>query len=64
MQHNRRAGWSQEIILLIVLTVIGWASSAGMVWQHVSDIDRRLVRVEQKMDMLVERESQDHGKTR
>jgi hypothetical protein len=61
--NDRRSTWSTEVIVLIVLTIIGWASSAGMTWQHVADIDSRLARVERKLDVVANTEM-DHGKTR
>jgi hypothetical protein len=64
VQHNRRAGWSYEVLLLIFLNLAAWASSAGMLWQSVRDIDRRTTRIENNLDILLTREKADHGETR
>lgn len=51
MQDRRgKLGW--EAIIVICVTGLGWASTAGMMWQHISDMDARLVRIEQKVDAV------------
>jgi len=50
--QDRRGKLGYEAIIVILITVLGWASTAGMMWQHISDMDTRLVRVEQKMDQV------------
>jgi hypothetical protein len=64
-RNDRRSmKWSLEIIILIIVTITSWATSAGMMWQHISDVDQRLSRVEQKLDKLTASEDLDHGKNR
>ena len=50
--EDRRGKLGYESIIVILVTICGWAATAGMMWQHISDMDTRLVRVEQKMDQV------------
>lgn len=51
--HDRRGKLSYEAIIVIVVTLAGWSTSAGMMWQHIVDVDKRVERLEQKLDSLV-----------
>jgi hypothetical protein len=53
MQQDRRGKLGYEALILIVLTFAGWASTAGMMWQHLNDLDARVQRLESKIDIVV-----------
>lgn len=63
-EHNRRrASW--EVILTLVITLLGWAYTAGVITAHQSDDDRRLQRIEEKVDTLQgQLFTHEHGVTR
>ena len=52
-------GWT-GLVLVIVVTIAGWATSAGMMWQHIADVDRHVENIEHKLDQLIESEQKDH----
>lgn len=49
---DRRGKLSYEAIIVIFITLAGWAATAGMMWQHIHDIDDRLVRIERRVDQI------------
>ena len=52
-EDRRSVKWSAEVVALLAITIIGWATNAGMTHQHMIDMDRRLEKVEQKLDMVL-----------
>lgn len=54
VMHDRRGKLGYESIVVIAVTLAGWLTSAGMMWQHIADVDRRVERLEMKMDKLTE----------
>ena len=50
---DRRGKLSYEAIIVICVTATGWAATAGMMWQHIHDIDDRLVRIEHRVDQIM-----------
>ncbi len=41
---------STKVTIGLVITIAGAAASFGVVWQKLNDMDRRLVRIENKID--------------